>query len=84
MKISDIAITSSSSYMVMINAIILYVLVAAIFFEMDSALGERENFTINNNNNNSKTTNDTQQQVIETQCKSPCPPNAEMCIEMCA
>jgi hypothetical protein len=23
-------------------------------------------------------------QAIETQCKSPCPPNSKMCISMCA
>jgi hypothetical protein len=52
-------------------------------FEIDSALAQIENSTYDDNINNS--TNDTQkQQVIETQCKSPCPPNAEMCIEMCA
>ncbi len=80
MKISVISITSAS---VLVNAIILYMLIAPIFFEMNGAHGERVNSTDNNNNNN-KTTNDTQQQVIETQCKSPCPPNAEMCVEMCA
>lgn len=80
MKISVISITSAY---VVVNAIILYVLIAPIFFEMNSAHGERVNST-DNKDNNSKSTNDTQQQVIETQCKSPCPPNAEMCIEMCA
>jgi len=66
MKISVISITSAS---VLVNAIILYMLIAPIFFEMNGAHGERVNSTDNNN----KTTNDTQQQVIETQCKSPCP-----------
>ena len=65
------------------NALILYGLVTSIFFEINSALAQLENSTDDHNIN--KTTNDTQQQqIIETQCKSPCPPNAEMCIEMCA
>ena len=78
MKKSIIAITLS--LYVVINVIIVYVLVANVFFEMDSALGESENFTVNNN----KTTTNNTQQVLETQCKSPCPPNSEMCIEICA
>jgi hypothetical protein len=61
---------------------IVYALLVPVFFEIDNVLGEIENST---DNNNSKPTNDTkQQQVIESQCKSPCPSNAEMCIEMCA
>jgi hypothetical protein len=65
----------------------LHILVASILFEIYSAFGQIENSAdIDDDNNNNKTTNDTQQQqqVIETPCKSPCPPNAEMCIEMCA
>jgi hypothetical protein len=73
-------IAISSSYIV-ITTIIVYALLATTFFEIDNALGEGENFVVDNNN--SKTTNDTKQ-VIETQCKSPCPPTAEMCVEMCA
>jgi hypothetical protein len=61
--------------------IIVYALLGPIFFEIDNVLGEIENST---DNNNSKPTNNSKQQVIETQCTSPCPPNAEMCIEMCA
>lgn len=80
-EIFGISITFSMC--ILINAIILYGLVTSIFFEIDSALAQIENSTYDDNVNNS--TNDTQkQQVIETQCKSPCPPNAEMCIEMCA
>ncbi|HJU59938.1 MAG TPA: hypothetical protein VJ583_09315 [Nitrososphaeraceae archaeon] len=81
MKKAIIAITLSSY--VVINAIIVYVLVANIFFELYNVLGESENFTVNDDDNKTTTTNNTQQ-VLETQCKSPCPPNAEMCIEMCA
>ncbi|HJU60291.1 MAG TPA: hypothetical protein VJ583_11105 [Nitrososphaeraceae archaeon] len=70
------------SIYILINAL-LYGLVTSIFFEINSALAQLENSTDDHNIN--KTTNDTQQQQeIETQCKSPCPLNAEMCIEMCA
>lgn len=55
-------------------------LVAPIFFELDKTLGEGENFDIDNY----KTMVYNTQQVAETQCKSPCPPTAEMCIQMCA
>ena len=72
--------------LIITTIIIWYGRVASIFFEIDSVLGQIENSTDNNNDNNiSKTTNDTEeQQVIETRCKSPCPPDTEMCIEMCA
>jgi hypothetical protein len=59
-----------------------YVLLAHIFFEMDNALGEEENFVVSDDND--KKTITYTQQVVETQCKSPCPPTAEVCIEMCA
>ena len=54
-----------------------------IFFEMDNALGEGENFVVNND----KTMMYSQQAIEEVEtkeCKSPCPSSAEMCIEMCA
>jgi hypothetical protein len=54
----------------------LFSLIVIFFFEMDSAIWAEENF------DNDKTISS--QQVIEAQCKSPCPPNAEMYIEMCA
>ena len=60
---------------------VVYALVATIFFEIDKAFGEGENFVIDDNG---KTMTYNTQQVVETQCKSPCPPNTEMCIEMCA
>jgi hypothetical protein len=55
-------------------------LVAPIFLELDKTLGEGENF----DDDNYKTIVYNTQQVAETQCKSPCPPTAEMCIQMCA
>ena len=55
---------------------ILTALVATTFFEIDNALGEGENFVVDD-----KTYI---QQLVKTECKSPCPPTAEMCIQMCA
>ena len=76
------SIAVSSLYMQIIT-MIGSLLLASISFEIDNALGERENSTVVNNNNN-KTMNNTQQQVLQAECKSPCPSDAEMCIEMCA
>ena len=47
---------------------------------------EKETFVVNNND---KTIMYSQQAIeeeeeVETECKSPCPSSAEMCIEMCA
>ena len=47
---------------------------------MDNAYGNGENFV---EKNNDKTTM-YNQQLIETECKSPCSSTAEMCIEICA
>ena len=77
MKNSAIAIPSS--YVIITT--IMYALLAHIFFEIDKALGEGENFVVDDNDNNKMTYS---QQIIETQCKSPCPSSTEMCIEMCA
>ena len=79
MKKSVIAIHSY-----VITTIIVYALLAPVFFEMDNAYGEeRENFV--DDNNNDKTTMSSQQvEVVETECKSPCPSSAEICIAMCA
>ena len=79
MKNSVIAIHSY-----VITTIIVYALLAPVFFEMDNAYGEeRENFV--DDNNNDKTTMSSQQvEVVETECKSPCPSSAEICIAMCA
>ena len=67
-----------SSY-IMITTIV-YALIGALFLELDNVSGERKNFV--NDIDNVKTIYS--QQTIETQCKSPCPPSAEMCIAMCA
>jgi hypothetical protein len=75
MKNSVIAIQS----FFVITAIV-YALQVPVFFVMDNAHAEEENFV---NNDNDKTLY-SQQVVSETKCKSPCPSSAEMCIAMCA
>ena len=80
MKNSVIAIQSF-----VITTIIVYALLAPIFFQMDNAFGGETYFVVDEKNNESdkKTmTSDTQQKVETKECKSPCPSSAEMCIEM--
>ncbi len=72
-------IVSPSSHFVVITTIIVYALLAPIFFEMDNAYGAGTNFVVDND----KTTMYSQQ-LVETECKSPCSSTAEMCIEICA
>ncbi len=72
-------IVSPSSHFVVITTIIVYALLAPIFFEMDNAYGAGTNFVVDND----KTTMYSQQ-LVETECKSPCSSSAEMCIAMCA
>jgi uncharacterized protein YxeA len=83
MKKSVIAIQSF-----VITTIIVYALLAPIFFEMENnAFGGETYFVVDDKNNESdkKTmTSDTQQKVETKECKSPCPSSAEMCIEICA
>ena len=70
-----------------ITTIIVYALLAPIFFQMDNAFGGETYFVVDEKNNESdkKTmTSDTQQKVETKECKSPCPSSAEMCIEICA
>jgi len=73
-------IVSPSSHFVVITTIIVYALLAPIFFEMDNVYGAGTNFV---DDNNDKTTTSSQQ-LVETECKSPCSSTAEMCIEICA
>jgi hypothetical protein len=73
-----------------ITTIIVYALLAPIFFEMENnAFGEGETYFVvvddKNNVISDKTmTSDTQQKVETKESKSPSPSNAEMCIEICA
>ena len=65
-----------------ITTIIVYALLAPIFFEPDNALRKGETLVVNNDD---ETMMYSQQLVVDTkECKSPCPSSAEMCIEMCA
>jgi uncharacterized protein YxeA len=52
------------------------VLVTTTFFEVDNALGDAENFVDEDKIY--------AQQSVETECKSPCPSSAEICIKMYA
>jgi hypothetical protein len=74
-------IVSPSSHYVVITTIIVYALLAPIFFEMDNAYGAGANFVVDDND---KTMTYSQQQEVEAECKSPCSSSSEMCIEMCA
>jgi hypothetical protein len=62
---------------------IVYALIVPVFFEMDIAFGEGEIF-VDDINIEKMTSNSQQVEVMETECKSPCPSSAEMCIAMCA
>ena len=75
MKNSVIAIQSC------VITTIVYALLVPVFFEMDNAHGEGKNFV-----DDDKMTMYSQQSIeeVETECKSPCPSSAEMCIAMCA
>ena len=69
-----------SPSIIMITTVV-YVIVGTLFFEMNNVL-EGENFVVDvdDRSNDNKTVT---QQVVESQCKSPCPSSSEMCIEMC-
>ena len=60
-----------------ITTIIVYALLVPIFFEMDNAFGEDGANFVDDNKIYA-------QQSVETECKSPCPSTAEMCIQICA
>jgi hypothetical protein len=76
-------IVSPSSHFVVITTIIVYALLAPIFFEMDNAYGAGTNFVVDNDKT-TKTHSQQQQVEVDTKCKSPCSSGAEMCIAMCA
>lgn len=77
-------IVSPSSHYVVITTIIVYALLAPIFFEMDNAYGAGANFVIDDDDDNKKMTYSQPQEEVEAECKSPCPSSSEMCISMCA
>jgi hypothetical protein len=76
---NNTVIAIPSQYVVITT--ILYALLNPIFFEMYDALGEGETFVVINDD---KTMTYSQQVKLETECKSPCPKSAEICIAMCA
>ena len=67
---------------------IVYALLCPIFFESDNALGEGEIFVVNNKDktmmHSQQTIEEEEEEEETTECKSPCPSNAEICIEICA
>jgi len=71
------------SHYVVITTIV-YALLCPIFFESDNVLGEGETFVVNNDKTTMTSYSQQAIEDVETECKSPCPSNAEMCIEMCA
>jgi hypothetical protein len=73
-------IVSPSYHYVVITTIIVYALLAPIFFEMDNSYGAGINFVVDDD----KMMTYSQQQEVEAECKSPCSSSSEMCIEMCA
>ena len=73
-------IVNPSSHYVVITTIIVYALLAPIFFEMDKAYEAEANFVVDDD----KTMTYSQQQEVEAECKSPCSYSSEMCIGMCA
>jgi hypothetical protein len=63
---------------------IVYALLCPIFFESDNALRQGETFVVNNDKTTMTSYSHQAIEEVETECKSPCPSSAEMCIEMCA
>jgi hypothetical protein len=58
-----------------------YALLAPTFFEMDDTIEERENFVVEDNDNTKTMTYI--QQLVETECKSPCQNlHSNMCLKM--
>ena len=76
---NNTVIAIPSQYVVITT--IVYALLNPIFFEMYDALGLGETFVVINDD---KTMTYSQQVKLETECKSPCPKSAEICIAMCA
>src|SRR5687767_2448774 len=77
-------IVSPSSHFVVITTIIVYALLAPIFFEMDNAYGAGTNFVVDNDKTTMTYIQQQQVEEVDTKCESPCSSSAEMCIAMCA
>ena len=67
-----------------ITTILVYALLAPIFFEMDNAYEAGTNFVVDNDKTTMTYSQQQQVEEVDTKCKSPCPSSAEMCIEICA
>ena len=80
----NFVIAIPSQYVVITT--IVYTLLCPIFFEFDNALRQGEIFVVNNDKTTmtSYSQQTIKEEEVETECKSPCPSSAEMCIEMCA
>ena len=63
---------------------IVYALLCPLFFESDNALGEGEDFVVNNDKTTMMYSQQAIEEEVETECKSPYPSSAEICIAMCA
>ena len=59
---------------------IIYALLVPVVFEMDNNVFGEKNFV--DDIDNDKTAY-SQPQVVESECKSPCPSSEEICIEIC-
>jgi hypothetical protein len=71
-------------YYVVITTIV-YALLATIFLQIDNANGEEETDIRNNDSATANSGNKTSvQELGDPHCKSPCPSDTEMCVQMCA
>jgi hypothetical protein len=73
------AVSAIPSPFVVITTTIVYALLCPIFL-MDNVYAEGGTFIVINDD---KTMTYSQQEEVETECKSPCPSSAEICIAMC-
>ncbi|HET9805409.1 MAG TPA: hypothetical protein VFP49_00720 [Nitrososphaeraceae archaeon] len=75
-----------SAYYVVITTLV-HALLATISLELDNASGEEEKDIVVDDSSATANTSDNKtsvQELGDPHCKSPCPPNTEMCIQMCA
>jgi uncharacterized protein (DUF2249 family) len=79
---NNTVIAIPSQYVVITT--IVYALLCPIFFEMYDALGEGEKFVVINDDKTMTYSQQVEKEEVETECKSPCPKSAEICIAMCA
>ena len=73
------AVSAIPSLYVMMIILVYTLLIAVIFLELANASAEK--IDINDADSNNKTF---APELVQAPCKSPCPPDVEMCIQMCA